>query len=94
MIIYFKHFYKFKNLIIVIMLLILNNCQLKEPDKVHGINFLKNRSNQLILNKTNKNDVVRIMGHPHTKSFSNENQWVYIERTLTKGEYHKLVKMF
>ena len=25
-----------------------------------------------------------------TKSINNDNEWFYIERTLTKGEYHKL----
>ena len=30
------------------------------------------------------------MGQPHSKSFNDENKWIYIERTLTKGEYNKL----
>jgi outer membrane protein assembly factor BamE (lipoprotein component of BamABCDE complex) len=30
------------------------------------------------------------MGHPHSKSINNNNEWFYIERTLTKGEFHKL----
>ena len=72
------------------MLLILNNCQLKEPDKVHGINFLKNRSNQLILNKTNKNDVIKLLGNPHIKSDSSNDEWIYIERIFSKGKLHKL----
>ena len=29
-------------------------CQLKEPHNNHGILFLKNRSDQLIVNKSNK----------------------------------------
>ena len=72
------------------MLLILNNCQLKEPDKVHGINFLKNRSNQLILNKTNKNDVIKLLGNPHIKSDASNNEWIYIERIFSKGKLYKL----
>ena len=51
---------------------------------------MKNRSDQLIVKKTNKNDVLNIIGHPHSKSFDNENEWIYIERTISKGEYHKL----
>ncbi len=72
------------------MLLILNNCQLKEPDKVHGINFLKNRSNQLILNKTNKNDVIKLLGNPHIKSDTSNDEWIYIERIFSKGKLYKL----
>ena len=72
------------------ILVILNACKLQEPSKNHGIVFLKNRSEKLELNKTNKNDVIRIIGQPHTKSINNNNDWIYIERVLTKGEYHKL----
>ena len=66
------------------------NCQLKEPTKNHGILFLKNRSDLLILNASNKNDVVKIIGQPHSKSVNDENEWMYFERILTKGDYHKL----
>mgnify|MGYP001170928302 CR=1 FL=1 len=72
--------------------IILNACQLQEPANNHGILFLENRSNQLILQKTNKNDVLRIIGQPHSKSIDDDNTWFYIERTLTKGKYHKLGK--
>ena len=86
-------FFKFKNhisLFAFFILVILNACKLQEPSKNHGIVFLKNRSEKLELNKTNKNDVIRIIGQPHTKSINNNNDWIYIERVLTKGEYHKL----
>ena len=65
---------------------------MQEPTKNHGIVFLKNRSDQLILNKSNKNDVIRIIGQPHSKSINDDNIWIYLERTLTKGKYHKLGK--
>ena len=86
-------FFKFKNHFIQILLLllfILVGCQLKDPDKNHGILFLENRSKTLILNKTNKNDIVNKLGQPHSKSFDNEDIWIYLERTLSKGKYHKL----
>ena len=86
-------FFSFKNhyfLLIVLVSLFLNNCQLKEPSKNHGILFLKNRSDNLIISKSNKNDILKSIGHPHSKSISNENEWYYIERVLTKGEYFKL----
>ena len=80
------------NKILPILFIILINCQLQEPYQNHGILFLKNRSEQLILNKTNKNDVINIIGQPHSTSISDENQWMYVERILTKGKYHKLGK--
>lgn len=38
------------------------------------------------------NDVIRVIGRPHSKSMENDNQWLYFERILTKGKYHKLGK--
>ncbi len=73
-----------------IIFFILIGCQLQEPTKTHGILFLENRSNQLTLNKHNKNDVINLIGLPHTKSIKSNNDWIYIERILTKGSFHKL----
>ena len=42
--------------ILLFLLFILVGCQLKDPDKNHGILFLENRSNTLIVKKTNKNE--------------------------------------
>ena len=72
------------------LFIFLVNCQFKEASNTHGILFLENRTNKLIINKTNKNDVINIIGQPHTKSIDNDNEWIYIERTFNKGEYHKL----
>ena len=79
-----------KNVYALFTFIFLVNCQLQEPTKNHGILFLENRSAQLKLNVNNKNDVLKLIGNPHTKSISNEDSWIYIERILTKGEYHKL----
>ena len=34
--------------------------------------------------------MLQIIGQPHTTSIVNKNEWMYIERVLTKGDYHKL----
>ena len=39
-----------------------------------------------------QNDVIKIIGQPHSKSIKDKNEWIYIERVLTKGKYHKLGK--
>ena len=86
-------FFSFKNhinLLLITVFFILIGCQLQDPTNNHGVVFLENRSEKLKENKANKNDVIRIMGQPHTKSVNNENEWFYIERILTRGDYHKL----
>ena len=82
-----KHY---KKLYIIFFLILLNNCQLKEPKKAHGINFLENREKTLIIGKTNKNDILKLIGKPHTKSIKNEDTWIYFERTITRGKLIKL----
>ena len=88
-------FFCFKNhfnKLFIVLFIILAACQLQEPTKNHGIVFLENRSNKLIINKSNKNDVIKIIGQPHSKSITDDNIWIYLERTLSKGKYHKLGK--
>ena len=88
-------FFCFKNhfnRLFIVLFIILAGCQLQEPTKNHGIMFLENRSNQLIVNKSNKNEVIKIIGQPHSKSINDDDIWIYLERTLTKGKYHKLGK--
>lgn len=81
---------KYHKILFLILPIILLNCQLNEPTKNHGIVFLENRANKLVINKSNKNDVLKIIGQPHTKSIDNANNWIYFERVLTKGSFHKL----
>ena len=86
------HFKKIFNKFFIILsfFTFFSGCQLQEPYQNHGILFLENRSNKLIIDKSNTNDILNILGQPHSKSVNNLNQWIYIERTLTKGKLHKL----
>ena len=72
-------------LIYIVLIFILSNCQLKEPINGHGINFLENRSKKISINKSNKNDVINILGNPHTTSIDNEDLWFYFDRKLSGG---------
>ena len=86
MLCFIKHYFK----IFILSLFILTNCKLQEPSQSHGIIFLENRAKKLELNKSNKNDVVRIIGLPQITDDTNEDMWIYLERVLTKGKYHEL----
>ena len=85
--------FKFKNHLKILysfFLMILTNCQLKDSSNTHGIIFLENRAEKLIIKNSNKNDVIKIIGQPHSKSLNNDDEWIYIERVFVKGDYHKL----
>ncbi len=47
---------------------------------------------KLYISKTNKNDVIKILGSPSTKSQFNENKWFFIERKVTNSSMIKLGK--
>ena len=85
----FRH-YKYYNIFLILVFFLFLNCQ--KTTKNHGILFLENRYNLLEVKKTNMNDVLLKVGNPHTKSVSNKSTWIYIERVLTKGKYHKFGK--
>ena len=76
-------------LLFIIIFFILG-CQRNEVVKTHGISYLEKREKLIIVNKANKNDVVEIFGQPATKGMTNNNLWIYIERTKTRGKLLKL----
>ena len=71
-------------------LLFIFGCQQKEVIKTHGVAYLKKREKLIIVNETNKNDTVSILGQPSTKGMVDDNLWIYIERTRTRGKLLKL----
>ena len=75
---------------IVLLLVILTSCQRKDIVRTHGISYLEKREKLVIINKSNKNDVVKFLGQPAAKGMTNNNIWIYIERTHTKGKLLKL----
>ena len=61
--------------------------------KHHGVPALEKKQSSLIINKTNKNDIMKILGNPSTKSKFDNDVWIYIERKQTQSELKKLGRM-
>ena len=68
----------------------MTGCQRQEVIKTHGISYLEKREKLVSINITNKNDAIKILGHPSTTGMTNNNTWIYIERTRTRGKFLKL----
>ena len=79
-----------KKLIHICFLLILSSCARHDVVKTHGITYLDKREKLIVVNESNKNDAIEILGHPATKGMTDENLWIYKERTLTRGKLLKL----
>ena len=80
-------------LYIFFLFLILSNCSLKPVVKHHGVPFLEKKQTTLIVNKTNKNDIQKILGVPSTKSKFDNDVWIYIERKQTQSQLKNLGRM-
>jgi outer membrane protein assembly factor BamE (lipoprotein component of BamABCDE complex) len=77
-------------IIYFIIFLLLANCNVKKASNIHGISSLKNKSNNIIINKSNKNDVKNLLGPPSVKSNFDENLWIYLETKKTNQSIYKL----
>ena len=51
-------------LYIIFLSIIVTNCAFKEVVKHHEVPFLEKKQLSLIVNKTNKNDILKILGNP------------------------------
>ena len=54
---------------------------------------MEKKQESLIVNKSNKNDIRKILGNPSTTSKFDNDVWIYIERKQTQSELKKLGKM-
>ena len=80
-------------LYIFFALLILANCSLKPVVKHHGVPNLNNKQNSLLVNETNKNDIIKLLGNPSTTSKFDNDVWIYIERKQTQSRLKNMGKM-
>ena len=66
--------------IFFIISLFISACTLKKVEKHHGVHFLNKKQEKLTINQSNKNDILKLLGSPSTKSTFDNDLWIYIER--------------
>ena len=69
-----------KLFIFLILALFISACNLKKVTKHHGVQFLNKKQEKLLVNLTNRNDILKLLGAPSTKSTFDNDLWIYIER--------------
>ena len=80
-----------KNIILLLSIfLTIANCSLQKPIKHHGVHKLEIKEKKLILNETNKNDIIRILGPPSVESKFDQEVLFFIERKITNTSTFKL----
>ena len=76
----------------IFILLFISNCTLNKVIKHHGVHYLEKKHIKLNINKSNKNDIIQLLGPPSTKSNFDNDLWIYIERTKSTSKILRLGK--
>ena len=77
-------------ILLIIIAFFIANCSLNKVVKHHGVPFLEKKQAKLALHSSNKNDIIKLLGPPSTKSSFDNDLWIYVERKITNST--KLLK--
>ena len=81
-----------KKIYFIIIFLFISNCSLNKAIKHHGVNLLEKKQEKLFIKKSNRNDIIKLLGPALTKSTFDNDIWIYIERKTTTKNLFKLAK--
>ena len=74
----------------ILLFLFTLNCSTNKLSNIHGFTSLQDKYEKISINKTNKNDIIKIIGPPSSISNFDNNKWFYIERMKTNQSLLKL----
>ena len=78
--------------ILILTLFFSASCSLNKVVQHHGVHNLENKQAKLKINSTNKNDIIKLIGPPSTKSTFDNDVYIYIERKTSSSKLTKLGK--
>ncbi len=76
----------------LIILILISNCSIKKVVKHHGVHNLEKKQTKLLINETNHNDIINLIGPPSSKSSFDKDLLIYIERKTSSSKLTKLGK--
>ena len=74
----------------LIIFFVIVNCTGNKVSNYHGVKLLDQKYQQIVINVTNKNDIIKLIGPPSIKSEFNNNKWFYVERLKSNQSIIKL----
>ena len=80
-----------KYFLLLFIFFFITNCSLNKVSNLHGTRFIEKKFDDIVLNKTNKNDLRKLIGPPSSTS-KFDDTWFYIERKKTNQSLYKLGK--
>ena len=81
-----------KKILLILTLINLIACNSQKKIDHHGVHLLKKKSENIVVNKTNKNEIIKLLGPSLIKSNFNNDLHIYIERKITVGKLSNLGK--
>ena len=79
-------------LLFIIAFIFILSCSTNKVKNNHGVLSLNNKFSKIVVEKSNSNDILNLLGPPSTKSSFDNNIWIYIERKKTNQSIFKLGK--
>ena len=79
-------------ILLIILTIFLTSCKLNKVVNHHGIHNLEAKSQELLINQTNINQIKSLLGPPSSTSYFNEDILIYLERKTSNSKLLKLGK--
>ena len=79
-------------IIFIILAIFLTSCKLNKIVKHHGIHNLETKSEELLINETNINQIRNLLGPPSSTSYFDKDILIYLERKTSNSKLLKLGK--
>ena len=78
--------------LLILTLLFLASCSLNKVVQHHGVHNLEKKQAKLKINYSNKNDIIKLIGPPSSKSTFDNDVFFYIERKTSSSRITRLGK--
>ena len=85
-------YFVFMKKILILSIILLSSCTLNKVVQHHGVHNLEKKQAKLKINETNKNDIIKLIGPPSTKSTFDNDIYIYIEKKTSNSKLSKLGK--
>ena len=81
-----------KIILLLSFLSFLASCSLNKVVIHHGVHNLEKKQTKLKVNYSNKNDIIKLIGPPSTKSTFDNDVYIYIEKKTSSSKLSKMGK--
>ncbi len=79
-------------ILFVILAIFLTGCKINKIVNHHGIHNLEIKSKELLVDKSNINEINELLGPPSSTSYFDNKILVYLEKKTSNSKLHKLGK--